>query len=222
MDVTPSGRTHRPTGGFVSGPLTLADVGLLTNLHELTMAAAYLDEQMQDRAMFSLFVRRLPPNRSFLVGAGLEDALAFEAFSQTDRAIDYPASLFVIASGGLDAWDIDRAITAGAPIDAFGVGTKMDVSADAPYLDIAYPFLPYADRNVLKTSEGMRTWTGEKQVDRTRGADGRLAGDILALAHEALRSIETDVVYAVEPSARLLALQEEVERAIEVREAATR
>ena len=52
-------------------------VGLATDLYELTMAAAYFDNGMRDRATFELFVRRLPPHRSYLIAAGLEHALDY-------------------------------------------------------------------------------------------------------------------------------------------------
>jgi nicotinate phosphoribosyltransferase len=90
----------------------------------------------------------------------------------------------IFASGGLDEDEVDRLLTAGAPIDAFGVGTRMNVSADAPYLDIAYKIVQYAGRDVLKLSEGKTTWAGEKQVYRSRGSDGRFADDLLALRDE--------------------------------------
>jgi nicotinate phosphoribosyltransferase len=91
----------------------------------------------------------------------------------------------IFASGGLDEDEIDRCLSAGAPIDAFGVGTRMDVSADVPYLDIAYKIVRYAGRDVLKLSAGKKTWPGPKQVWRRRGADGRFAGDHLTLGEEA-------------------------------------
>jgi nicotinate phosphoribosyltransferase len=90
----------------------------------------------------------------------------------------------IFASGGLDEQVIDDLVTQGAPIDAFGVGTRMDVSADAPYLDMAYKLVRYDGRNVLKTSPGKETWTGEKQVYRFRGPDGRFRQDRLALRDE--------------------------------------
>lgn len=90
----------------------------------------------------------------------------------------------IFASGSLDEHAIDALCRAGAPVDAFGVGTRMDVSADAPYLDMAYKLVRYEGRDVLKVSAGKETWTGEKQVYRTRGPDGRLAGDLLALREE--------------------------------------
>lgn len=49
--------------------------GLLTDLYQLTMLQAYLDEDLQGSAVFELFVRKLPPQRNFLVAAGLEQAL---------------------------------------------------------------------------------------------------------------------------------------------------
>jgi len=51
--------------------------GLLTDLYELTMAAGYLQTRFEARATFELFVRHLPPQRNYLVAAGLEQALEF-------------------------------------------------------------------------------------------------------------------------------------------------
>ncbi len=50
-------------------------VALLTDLYEFTMVDAYLDEGLQDEAVFSLFVRRLPSRRNFLLACGLEEVL---------------------------------------------------------------------------------------------------------------------------------------------------
>jgi len=47
------------------------DAALFTDLYELTMAAAFFREDVRGTATFSLFVRRLPPQRGFLVAAGL-------------------------------------------------------------------------------------------------------------------------------------------------------
>ena len=47
---------------------------LLTDLYELTMAQAYLDQRMDGPAVFEFFVRKLPAHRNFLVTAGLEQA----------------------------------------------------------------------------------------------------------------------------------------------------
>jgi hypothetical protein len=48
---------------------------LLIDLYELNMAASYLRRSMTGQATFSLFVRRLPPGRGFVVPAGLADCL---------------------------------------------------------------------------------------------------------------------------------------------------
>lgn len=53
------------------------DSALLTDLYELTMLQAYHDEGLHDRAVFELFVRRLPEQRHFLLFAGLEQALDY-------------------------------------------------------------------------------------------------------------------------------------------------
>jgi nicotinate phosphoribosyltransferase len=50
---------------------------LSTDLYELTMMAGYYVAGMTGRASFELYVRELPPNRSFLVTAGLEQALDY-------------------------------------------------------------------------------------------------------------------------------------------------
>jgi nicotinate phosphoribosyltransferase len=90
----------------------------------------------------------------------------------------------ILASGNLDEIEIARCTAAAAPIDAYGVGTRMTVSADAPYLDMAYKLVRYGERNVLKISPGKETWTGEKQIFRRRSPDGRSLEDLLALRQE--------------------------------------
>ena len=55
----------------------LTHSALLTDLYQLTMAAAYVQTGVAERATFELFVRALPPNRSFLLAAGLETALDY-------------------------------------------------------------------------------------------------------------------------------------------------
>lgn len=54
-----------------------ANRGLLVDLYELTMAAAYFEHGIDCRATFELFVRQLPPERSYLVAAGLDSALGY-------------------------------------------------------------------------------------------------------------------------------------------------
>ncbi len=50
---------------------------LLTDLYQLNMIQAYLDCGKTETAVFELFVRKLPSRRSFLLAAGLEQALDY-------------------------------------------------------------------------------------------------------------------------------------------------
>jgi nicotinate phosphoribosyltransferase len=61
----------------MESPTSHQHSGLLTDLYELTMAAGYFQSRFDARATFELFVRNLPPERNFLVAAGLEQALEF-------------------------------------------------------------------------------------------------------------------------------------------------
>ncbi len=91
----------------------------------------------------------------------------------------------IFASGGLDEYKIAEILAQGAPIDAFGVGTKMGVSADAPYLDAAYKLVAYNDRPVTKLSTGKKTLAGAKQVFR-REENGILKEDFIGLREETI------------------------------------
>ena len=91
------------------------------------------------------------------------------------------ASVGIFCSGGLDEHDLVRLRAQGAPIDGFGIGTRLDTSADAPYLDCAYKLQEYAGLARRKRSEGKASWPGRKQVYRTRDPDGNFDGDLLTL-----------------------------------------
>ncbi len=97
----------------------------------------------------------------------------------------------IFSSGSLDEHELLRLLEAGAPIDGFGVGTRLDTSADVPYLDCAYKMVEYAGEPRMKLSEGKITWPGRKQVYRRYTTAGELAGDTLAL--------DTDVCDGAEP-----------------------
>ncbi len=90
----------------------------------------------------------------------------------------------ILASGGFDEHKIAEMLADGARIDAFAVGTKMGVSADAPYFDIAYKLVRYADRPVMKLSSGKATLVDKKQVWRTFDAQGTMQRDVIALRDE--------------------------------------
>lgn len=87
----------------------------------------------------------------------------------------------IFASGDLDEYALREIVEAAAPIDGFGVGTRLVTSSDLPYLDCAYKLQQYAGKARRKRSEGKATWPGCKQVYRQHDADGRLARDVVTL-----------------------------------------
>ena len=91
----------------------------------------------------------------------------------------------IFASGNLDEYRLHELLSSNAPIDAFGVGTALDVSSDSPSLDCAYKLQEYAGRPQRKRSEGKATWPGRKQVYRKYDSvEGRMMGDTVALEDE--------------------------------------
>jgi nicotinate phosphoribosyltransferase len=90
----------------------------------------------------------------------------------------------IFASGGLDEHDVRELVSRGAPVDGFGIGTRLDTSADAPYLDCAYKLEEYAGTPRRKVSEGKATWPGRKQVFRTHDERGRMFGDTVTLVDD--------------------------------------
>ena len=83
----------------------------------------------------------------------------------------------IVLSGNLDEQAIEGLLTGGAPADAFGVGTALTVSADAPTLDMVYKLQEYGGRPRRKRSTGKATWPGVKQVFRERAASGEYLCD---------------------------------------------
>jgi nicotinate phosphoribosyltransferase len=172
-----------------------------------TMAHSYVESFPTEADAFRTFARDFPERTTFLVdtydtlngvrtaievireldlhgelGIRLDSGDLLE-LSRASRAILDEAGLSsvrIFASGGLDELEIDRLVTASAPIDAFGVGTRMGVSADAPTLDSAYKLVEYDGRPMLKLSSQKASAPGRKQVFR---ADG---GDVIGLRDEPL------------------------------------
>ncbi|MGO9005140.1 MAG: nicotinate phosphoribosyltransferase [Beijerinckiaceae bacterium] len=164
------------------------------------------------------------------------------------------ADVIIFASGGLDEDELLKIADADAPIDGFGIGTSLTTSYDAPALDCAYKIQEYAGIARRKRSTGKATLPGSKQVWRSFGPDGRMAGDILstqddrqpgepllrlvmregrriapsptlaeireqtarglAQLPESLRRLDGGAASPVTIAARLLALAEEVDRAL--------
>jgi nicotinate phosphoribosyltransferase len=107
------------------------------------------------------------------------DALARSARTILDEAGLQEARIF--ASGGLDELEVHELVSAGAPVDAFGIGTQMGVSADAPYVDSVYKLVEYDGRPVMKLSSAKVSAPGRKQVWRRRDEEH---ADVLGLRDE--------------------------------------
>jgi nicotinate phosphoribosyltransferase len=168
-----------------------------------TMAHSYVEAFADERAAFGAFAEDFPDRTTFLVDTydtlggvraaiaviderGLGGPLGVRLDSgdlgalavQTRRQLDAAglAQVRIVASGGLDEFAIAGLVAVRAPIDAYGVGTKMGTSADAPYLDSAYKLVAYGDRPVMKLSPGKGYPPGAKQVFRGPAGDGDLVG----------------------------------------------
>jgi len=107
--------------------------------------------------------------------------LSYQIRDILDSAGLYQVKIF--ASGGLDEFDISNMVQQRSPIDGFGVGTKMGVSNDLPYLDMVYKLTMYAGQGCFKKSPGKETLPGQKQVYR-QISNGKLIKDILSKYEE--------------------------------------
>ena len=94
-------------------------------------------------------------------------------------------SVQIFASSGLDEYKIQELVRAGAPIDGFGVGTKLAVMADAPELDMAYKLVEYGGKGRMKLSTRKVIYPGRKQVFR-QIENGRMVGDVIGRFDEPL------------------------------------
>jgi nicotinate phosphoribosyltransferase len=170
-----------------------------------TMAHSFIEAFPSEAEAFAAFAQDHPDRTTFLVdtydtlngvrnatevirGAALTgrsgvrldsgdlDHLAREARRILDEA-DLPNAQ-IFASGGLDEHEVDELVRAGAPVDAFGIGTQLGVSADAPYVDSVYKLVETAGEPVVKLSAAKQTAPGRKQA--WRGHEH----DVLALRDE--------------------------------------
>jgi nicotinate phosphoribosyltransferase len=158
--------------------------GLFTDLYQLTMAEAYWQSGKTERATFSLFFRKYPPNRAYFVFAGLADVLEYLAdFRFTPTDIDFLRSLGRFRTDFLDY--LQRTRFSG-DVRAMPEGTVC--FADEPVMEVTAPVIEaqlvetYAInqihlQSVLATKASrVRYAAGEKQVvdfgaRRAHGAD---------------------------------------------------
>ncbi len=120
----------------------------------------------------------------------------------------------IFASSGFDEFKIAKVVSEGAAIDAFGVGTKVGVSADAPFVDVVYKMVRFKGRDVKKLSPGKVTLAGEKQVFRKSDQNGRYLEDIIGQRDEIIAEGKPLLVKVMEnghllrPHPQLQTLQE--------------
>lgn len=174
-----------------------------------TMAHSYVQAFRDEATAFEAFVRAYPDGATLLVdtydtpagvrraarvaralamrggrvGAVRLDSGDLDALSRRARAILDRAGLpgvRIVASGGLDEHAIARLVAAAAPIDVFGVGSRLGAPPDAPALDMAYKLTEVDGRPVMKLSSGKATLPGAKQVWRPAGG----GPDVVALRGE--------------------------------------
>lgn len=174
-----------------------------------TMAHSFIEAFPTEEEAFRAFAVDHPTRTTFLVDTydtanGVRNAIV------TIRALDLQGSLGVrldsgdldelartsrrlldeaglpqariFASGGLDEYEVAELVKAGAPVDAFGIGTQLGVSADAPYVDSVYKLVEYEGRPVMKLSAAKASAPGRKQVWRRR--DGAEHDDLIDLREE--------------------------------------
>jgi nicotinate phosphoribosyltransferase len=159
-----------------------------------TMAHSYVEAFPTEREAFVAMATDFPDRTAFLVDtydtiSGVETAIEVAAelgrsdrlsvridsgdllaLSKQTRAVLDTADrkdATIIVSGGLDEFDVERLLDDGAPIDVFGVGTRVGVSADAPSLETVYKLVEYAGQPTMKLSEGKQSMPGAKQVYRS-------------------------------------------------------
>lgn len=177
-----------------------------------TMAHSYVQAHADEREAFRNFVRRYPETvllvdtydtiegvrrvieladnlgDEFKVSAVRLDSGDLASLSGEVRAMLDQAGLDkvgIFVSGGLDEDKIARLVSSNAPINGFGVGTKMGVSMDVPDLDAAYKLCEYGGAGRLKLSPGKDVMPGRKQVFR-ESRDGTDIRDVVAKADEQL------------------------------------
>ncbi|MDD2388649.1 MAG: nicotinate phosphoribosyltransferase [Desulfobacterales bacterium] len=127
-----------------------------------------------------------------LIGVRLDSGDMTELSQQVRAILDEEGlpNVKIFVSSGFDEFKITDVLARGARIDAFGVGTKMGVSADAPYLDIVYKMVRYKDRNVRKLSSEKITLAGEKQLFRKYDPNGFYAEDTIGLRDDIIEGTE--------------------------------
>lgn len=112
---------------------------LLTDLYQLSMLQAYWKEGRTERAVFSLYFRRLPRHRNYMLAAGLQAVLEYlESLQFSEDELAFVSTLPQFEGGFID-WLRDFRFTG----DVYAMHEGTPVFADEPLLEISAP-LPQA------------------------------------------------------------------------------
>ncbi len=159
-------------------PVTAAvALGLYTDLYELTMAASFHRERRDEIVTFDLFVRSLPPERDFLVVAGIDTALErVAAFTYDQPALDYLATLGLFDAAFLE-WLCDQRFT--GEIRALPQGEL--AFAEEPILSVTAPIIEaQLLETVLINTVGFETMIASKAARVSMACAGRRFVDFSA------------------------------------------
>ena len=147
---------------------------LYTDLYQLTMAAGYwMAGKTHETATFELFVRRLPPNRDYLVVCGLEQAIEYLCELRFDRhEIDYLKTLPQLQNAPGGFWDYLAAFRFTGDIFAVPEGTVM--FAGEPLLTVRAPLIEaQIPETYLLSTIGFQTVIASKAARILNAAAGR-------------------------------------------------
>jgi nicotinate phosphoribosyltransferase len=159
--------TRAKPSSFDAGQANLA---LFTDLYELKMLQAYVEEGMTEDAVFSLFVRRLPSRRNFLLACGLETVIDYlENLLFTDEEISFLASLGYFSDRFL-AWLRDFAFRG----DVYAVPEGTPLFPNEPILEVKAP-LPEAQlvETFIMNQIHTQTMLASKAQRVVNSAEGR-------------------------------------------------
>jgi nicotinate phosphoribosyltransferase len=171
-----------------------------------TMAHSWVQSFDSETEAFTAFARAFPDSTTLLIDTydTLEGARRAAAIDPPVQAVRIDSgdlgsltrqvrqildergrrSVKITASGDLDEYRIAGLLAASAPIDAFGVGTELITSRDAPALSMVYKLVEIDGQGKFKLSPSKKTYPMAKQVDRLRDATGIFRGDVVMRADE--------------------------------------
>ncbi|HKY59394.1 MAG TPA: nicotinate phosphoribosyltransferase [Gemmatimonadota bacterium] len=150
------------------------NAALLTDLYQLTMLQAYWREGMEAEGTFSLFARRLPKARNYLLACGLEDVLRYlETLRFTGQALDHLSTLDRFSADFLEWLGAFRFT---GDIHAVPEGTP--VFANEPILEVVAP-IPQAQlvETFVMNQVHLQTVLASKAVRVVEAAGGRAVVD---------------------------------------------